>query len=41
MSLENANPTIYEKAKEREKSAYDIDNEFEDEIDDREVFDIL
>ena len=40
-ALENANPLVYEKAKERERTADEDDDDVVDPIDDREVFDIL
>lgn len=39
--LENLNPTIYEKIKEREVTLADEDNDVHDEFDAREVFGIL
>ena len=41
MTLENATPVLYQKTKEREITKEDEDNDVVDEIDDREVFDIL
>ena len=41
MSLENVNPTVYEKSTERPITAEDEDDDIVDEIDDREVFGIL
>lgn len=41
MSLDNANPIIYEKTKEREKRPEDEDDDIEDKFDDREVFDLI
>lgn len=38
MSLDNANPIIYERTKERERLPEDEDDDVVDEIDDREVF---
>ena len=40
-TLENANPIVYEQSKEREITASDEDEDVIDEIDEREVFDIL
>ncbi|ELU16118.1 hypothetical protein CAPTEDRAFT_113866 [Capitella teleta] len=39
--LENINPTVYEKAKEREALPTDDDNDFEEEFDTREIFDLI
>ena len=40
-SLENANPTIYQQTREREITAQELDDDVVDEIDSREIFDIL
>lgn len=39
--LENVNPTVFNKVKEREISPEELDDSVVDKIDDREVFDIL
>jgi metal-sulfur cluster biosynthetic enzyme len=41
MSIENLNPTVYEKLSERKTSNTDFDNEVTDEIDEREIFDMI
>lgn len=41
MVLENLNPSLYEKLEERQLSETDFDNNYEDIIDEREVFDII
>lgn len=41
MSLENANPLVFEKSGERENSLADEDDDVVDDIDDREIFDII
>lgn len=41
MDLQNANPTVYEKSKERDITEKDEDENVYDEIDAREIFDIL
>ena len=41
MALENASPTLYERTKEREILPEEEDDDVVDDIDDREVFDIL
>jgi metal-sulfur cluster biosynthetic enzyme len=41
MTLENVNPSVHQKLEEREVSLRDFDNDWEDEIDEREVFDII
>ena len=38
MSLDNANPIVYERTKERELRPEDEDDDVVDEFDDREVF---
>ena len=40
-TLENANPTIFQQKKEREILPEEEDEDIVDEIDEREVFDIL
>ena len=40
-SLDNANPEIHEATEERLITDNELDNELQDEIDSREVFDIL
>ncbi|XP_045193863.2 cytosolic iron-sulfur assembly component 2B-like [Mercenaria mercenaria] len=40
-SLINANPVVYEKTREREWRPEDEDDDVQDEIDDREVFDLI
>ena len=40
-ALENANPLVFERSKEREITADEEDDDVVDEIDAREVFDIL
>lgn len=41
MEIQNANPTVYEKAKLRNITAEEEDEEVNDPIDSREIFDIL
>ena len=41
MEIQNANPTVYEKAKLRNITADEEDEEINDPIDAREIFDIL
>lgn len=41
MALENATPTLYEKSTEREITEEEEDEDIVDEIDSREIFDIL
>ncbi|XP_052815540.1 MIP18 family protein galla-2-like [Mya arenaria] len=41
MSLDNANPILYERTKERDLRPEDEDDDVEDEFDDREVFDLI
>ena len=41
MALQNANPVVYQRAKERELTNEEQDEDFTDRIDEREVFDIL
>ena len=41
MALENINPSVHQKLEERELSETDFDNNHEDLIDEREVFDII
>jgi metal-sulfur cluster biosynthetic enzyme len=41
MNIENVNPTVYEKLNERQTSTTDFDNEIVDEIDEREIFDMI
>merc|ERR1712004_367714 len=41
MSLDNANPTIYDRCAERSLTKNDEDNDIEDEIDEREVYDLI
>ena len=41
MAIENLNPTIYEKISERTLSDADLNNDIEDEIDEREIFDLI
>lgn len=41
MTLENLNPSVYEKLGSRKQDATDYDNDFTDEIDEREVFDYI
>ncbi|XP_057291898.1 cytosolic iron-sulfur assembly component 2B-like [Hydractinia symbiolongicarpus] len=41
MDLQNANPTIYEKSKERDITERDGDENVYDEIDAREIFDMV
>ena len=41
MVVENANPTNYQKLEERKLSQTDYDNDYEDMIDEREVFDMI
>ncbi|XP_073527927.1 cytosolic iron-sulfur assembly component 2B [Phyllobates terribilis] len=39
--LENANPLIYQRSGERQVTAQDEDEELHDQIDDREIFDLI
>ena len=41
MVLENLNPSIHKKLEERKLSEKDFDNDLEDQIDEREVFDYI
>ena len=41
MTIENVNPSVYQKIDERKLSASDFDNNISDEIDEREVFDYI
>ena len=41
MSLENVNPTIYQKSTRREITTAEENDDIVDEVDDREVFGIL
>jgi hypothetical protein len=41
MVLENLNPSLFEKLEERKASVTDFDNNYNDEIDEREVFDYI
>ena len=41
MALQNANPVVYERAKERELTCDEKDEQIVDKIDEREIFDIL
>ncbi|KAH3778763.1 cytosolic iron-sulfur assembly component 2B-like [Dreissena polymorpha] len=41
MSLDNANPVVYERTREREVLPEDEDDDIEDLFDDREVFDLI
>lgn len=41
MSLDNANPVVYERSKERKNCPHDEDDDVTDKIDDREVFDLI
>lgn len=41
MVLENLNPSLYEKLEERQLTESDYDNSVDDEIDAREIFDII
>ena len=41
MSLDNANPTIYQRCEERLVTLQEEDDDIVDEIDEREVYDIL
>lgn len=41
MALQNANPVVYERSKERELTREERDEECADRIDEREIFDIL
>lgn len=41
MDLQNANPTVYEKSKERDITEKDEDENVYDEIDAREIFDMI
>ena len=41
MTLENLNPSVFEKLEERKTSQTDYDNNYYDEIDEREVFDYI
>ena len=39
--VENANPSVYKKLDERTTANTDFDDNFEDEMDEREIFDII
>jgi metal-sulfur cluster biosynthetic enzyme len=39
--MDNANPTVYEKSKQREISSMELDEDVYDEIDSREIFDLI
>ena len=39
--IQNVNPSVYQKLEERKLSETDYDNNHEDSIDEREVFDII
>ncbi|RMZ98337.1 mitotic spindle-associated MMXD complex subunit MIP18 [Brachionus plicatilis] len=41
MVVENVNPSVYQRLEERTVSETDYDNNYEDMIDEREVFDII
>jgi metal-sulfur cluster biosynthetic enzyme len=41
MAIENLNPTVYEKIGERKISEADFNNNIEDELDEREIFDMI
>ena len=41
MTLENLNPSVYEKLGSRKQDATDYDNDYADEIDEREIFDYI
>ena len=41
MALDNINPSVHQKLEERQLSETDFDNNYEDQIDEREVFDII
>jgi metal-sulfur cluster biosynthetic enzyme len=41
MNIENLNPTVHEKLSERKISETDFDNDIVDEIDEREIFDMI
>ena len=41
VSLENANPTVYQQSRKRDVTAQELDDDIVDEIDSREIFDIL
>ena len=41
MQVENANPSVHQKLEQRKISETDFDNNYEDEMDEREVFDII
>lgn len=41
MTLENLNPSVFEKLEERKTSQTDYDNNYYDKIDEREVFDYI
>ena len=41
VTLENANPTLYQRVGDREITSEDEDDDVVDEFDSREVFDIL
>ena len=40
-SIQNLNPSVYQKLNERKLSETDYDNDYIDQIDEREVFDII
>ena len=40
-SIQNLNPSVYQKLDERKLSETDYDNDYIDQIDEREVFDII
>ena len=41
MALENINPSVYQKLDERQIAHTDYDNNYVDQIDEREIFDII
>jgi metal-sulfur cluster biosynthetic enzyme len=41
MALENINPSVYQKLEERQLSHTDYDNDYIDQMDEREIFDII
>ena len=41
MAIENLNPTVYEKVGDRKLTDADLNNEIEDELDEREIFDMI
>jgi metal-sulfur cluster biosynthetic enzyme len=41
MTIENLNPSVYQKIEERKLSQIDFDNNVIDEIDEREIFDCI